>query len=193
MNHYDAVFLMGPQGSGKGTQAKILTEKLGFFYWEMGGILRGMKEYRLPDGETVGSIVDKGIYLSDEQILEIVKAKLPQIPAEQGIIFDGIPRRLGQAEFLINWLHDHKRQSLATIFLSLPREKSLERLRRRAEIEKRVDDTPQAIELRLRQYEETTLPILDYMREHTRFIELDGRPPIPEVTQELFKVLELSN
>ncbi len=193
MPEYDAIFLMGPQGSGKGTQAKLLAEKLGFFHWEMGAILRGMKEYRFADGQTVGGIMDAGYYLSDEQLIEIISKRLSEIPADQGIIFDGLPRRIGQARFVIDWLRGRGKKELLTIFLALPREESLKRLALRAEIEKRADDTPEKIELRLKQYEEATLPILDYMKEQTRFIELDGRPSIPEVTKAIFKSLGLES
>lgn len=192
MQKYDAIFMMGPQGSGKGTQAKILAEKLGFFHWEMGGILRGMKEHKFANGETVGGIMERGNYLSDEQLLEIIPERLAQIPPEQGIIFDALPRRIGQAEFIMDWLHSHNKNSLLTIMLALPREESFKRLSLRAQIEKRADDTPEAIESRLRLYEEATLPILDYMKEHTEYIELDGKPSIPEVTKEIDQALGLN-
>ncbi len=191
MQKYDAIFLMGPQGSGKGTQAKILAEKLGFFHWDMGGILRSERDRVLSDGKKVGEIIDAGIYLTDAQLLEVVQEKLKDIPENQGILFDAIPRRLGQAEFIINWLHGHGRNSLATIFLGLPREESLKRLALRAQLEKRADDTPEAIALRLKQYEEATLPILGFMKTHTDFIELDGSPAIPEVTKEIDQALGL--
>src|SRR3989344_5286024 len=96
----EVIFVMGPQGSGKGTQAKILAEKLGFFHWEMGGILRGMKEYAFENGETAGAIMDRGDYLTDEQLAKIVDVKLRDIPADKGVIFDGLPRRMGQAQSL---------------------------------------------------------------------------------------------
>ncbi len=193
MPRYDAIFLMGPQGSGKGTQAKLLAEKLGFFHWEMGGILRSERERVLSDGKKVGDIIDAGIYLTDEQLLEVVREKLGTIPPAQGIIFDALPRRMGQAKFVIDWLHAQGKKELVTIFLALSREESLKRLALRAEIEKRADDTPEKIELRLKQYEEATLPILDYMKEQTRFIELDGQPAIPEVARAIFRSLGLEN
>ncbi len=189
----DAIFILGPQGSGKGTQARLLAEKLGFFFWEMGAILRANRDFVLANGEKVYEITERGAYLSDPQLLEILKFKLSDIPEGKGIIFDGVPRRIGQAEFLLKWLAERSKKNLVTIFLNLSREESLKRLTLRAEIEKRPDDTPSAIESRLKLYEEATLPILDYMRANTKFIEIDGQPSIPEVTKNIDQALGLND
>jgi len=193
MKKIDAIFMLGPQGSGKGTQARLLAEKLRFFFWEMGGILRANKDFVLANGETVGEIMNRGEYLSDPQLLEILNLKLPSIPADKGIIFDAIPRRIGQAEFILKWLAERGKKNLVTIFLNLPREESLRRLLLRAEIEKRPDDTPEAIQSRLKLYEEVTLPILDYMRANTEFIEIDGRPSVSEVTKDIDRAIGLNS
>ena len=193
MKKIDAIFIMGPQGSGKGTQARLLAEKTGFFFWEMGGILRANKDFILENGEKVGDIIDRGGYLSDPQLIEVLKLKLPEIPSDKGIIFDAIPRRIGQAEFILNWLAQRGSKNLVTIFLDLSLEESLKRLMLRAETEKRVDDTPEAIQSRLKLYKEVTLPILDYMRANTEFIEIDARPSITEVAKEIDKAIGLES
>ena len=193
MKKIDAIFILGPQGSGKGTQGRLLAEKLGFFFWEMGGVLRANRDFVLADGEKVGEILDRGAYLSDAQLFEILNLKLPEIPDGKGIIFDAIPRRIGQAEFILKWLAERGNKNLVTIFLNLPREESLRRLMLRAEIEKRADDTLAAIRSRLKLYEEVTLPILDYMRTHTKFIEIDGSPSVSEVTNEIDKAMGLNS
>ncbi|OGZ01918.1 MAG: hypothetical protein A2946_02680 [Candidatus Liptonbacteria bacterium RIFCSPLOWO2_01_FULL_53_13] len=187
----DIIFIVGPQGSGKGTQAKLLAEKLGFFWWDMGQVLREERDWKLKDSMTVGEIIDKGILLSDEQVLEVFKARMAKLPPGKGVIFDGIPRRVGQADYLFDFLKKQGKDDFITLYVSLPREESMKRLLRRAAIEMRSDDTPEGIELRLKQYEDATLPVLEYLKAHTKFIQIDGTPAIPEVTREIEKALEL--
>jgi adenylate kinase len=180
--HFDTIFLIGPQGSGKGTQARILAEKHNLFYWEMGGVLRNLAKEETPLGKQVKDLVDSGVLLNDELLLSVVKDRLGTIPADQGVIFDGVPRRIGQAEFLLKLLKEQGRNNLITLFIDLPYEESLNRLLARAEKEGRQDDTREAIEYRLQQYEQDTIPVLDYLRQNTQFFTIDGRPPIEQVT-----------
>src|SRR5258708_5793996 len=142
----NTIFFIGPQGSGKGTQAKLLAKTLGFFYWEMGGILREVAKEDSELGRDVKNLIDQGILLEDELLLRVVKSRLTQISPDQGVVFDGIPRRLGQAEFLLDFLKNQGRKDLATLFVNIPREESITRLLQRAKIENRQDDTLEAIE-----------------------------------------------
>ena len=187
MSHYDAIFILGPQGSGKGTQAKLLAEKLGFFMWDTGKVLRENRDAKTVSGETVGEIIDRGQLLSDEQLLGVVEPLIAAIPKEKGVIFDGIPRRRGQAEFLLSFLRSQGRQSFATLVLEVPDDMSLARLMLRAEKEGRADDTEEAIRFRLTQYHSETEPMLDYLRENSEYFAIDGQPLIPEVTAEIDK------
>ena len=183
--NFDTIFFIGPQGSGKGTQAKLLAARLGFFYWEMGGILREVAKDGSELGNQVKSLIDAGVLLLDDILLQVVKKKLAIIPLEQGVIFDGIPRRLGQAEFLLNHARHMGRKNFATLFIDLPKEQSLNRLLKRAEIEKRADDTTEKIEFRLQQYYQDTIPVIAYLKDQTIFFEIDGSPSVKEVTQEI--------
>ena len=188
----NTVFFIGPQGSGKGTQAKILSKRLGFFSWDMGGILRAMRQENSGLAKKVTELIDQGVLLSDEILLEVVKSKLSDIPAQKGVIFDGVPRRLGQAEFLLNELKNQGRQNFATLFINLPEEESLNRLLLRAKSEGRADDTKEKIEFRLKQYKEDTLPVLDFLKQQTRFFEVDGNQSVEAVTEDINRVLKLS-
>ncbi len=187
----NTIFFIGPQGSGKGTQAKLLAKKLNFFHWDMGAILREVASGDNELGKKIKALIDSGILLKDEDLYEVVQFKINQISPTQGVIFDGIPRRLGQAEFLMNYLKGQGRADFVTLFVNLPRQESLNRLSLRAQKEGRADDTPEKIEFRLKQYEQDTLPVLDYLKQQTNFFEIDGSPAVEEVTGTINQTLGL--
>jgi adenylate kinase len=187
----NTIFFIGPQGSGKGTQARVLAKKLNFFYWEMGAILRDVAAVDTQLGKKVKNLIDEGVLLTDANLYEVVDNRLGEIAHDVGVIFDGIPRRVAQAEHLMDFLTKQGRKDFTTLFVNLPREESISRLLKRAEIEKRADDTREKIEFRLQQYEKDTLPVLDYLKQHSQFFEIDGSPSVEEVTKEIEKSLEL--
>jgi len=187
----NTIFFIGPQGSGKGTQAKFLAKRLDFFYWEMGGILREVAAGESILGIRIKKLIDSGVLLQDDDLYQVVKMRLNEIPVSKGVIFDGIPRRLGQAEFLLGYLKEQGRVDFATLYVTLPKEESLARLLKRAEIEKRADDTEEKIRFRLDQYEKETVPVLDYLKANSQFFEIDGRPSVDEVRQNINKALKL--
>lgn len=179
----NTIFFIGPQGSGKGTQARVLAQALGFFYWEMGGILREVAKSDTALGKEVKAMIDQGILLPDEKLYEVVTSRLSQIAPDKGVIFDGIPRRVNQAEFLFNFLQKQGRKDFTTLFIDVPKEESLKRLSLRAQKEGRADDTPEKIELRLKQYYKDTLPVIDYLKSRTNFLEINGTQSVEEVTK----------
>jgi adenylate kinase len=151
------------------------------FYWEMGAILRQLAKEDNELARKVKSIIDKGDYLSDELLIEVVKDRLATIPTDKTVIFDGIPRRIGQAEFLFDFLNKIGKKNFITVFIDLPEEESFKRLFARAEKEGRADDTEEAIRSRLKLYYEVTVPVLEYLKGRSKFIEIDGRPAVEEV------------
>jgi adenylate kinase len=181
----NTIFFIGPQGSGKGTQAKILADTLGFFHWDNGAICREAAKNDNEIGHKVKELMEQGLYLPDDLLLQVAQQKLESIPPSQGVVFDGIPRRLSQAEFIMNFLRKQGREHFATIFLDLPKEESIARIMLRAEQQKRADDNREAIERRLQQYYDETMPILDFMKQHGEFIEIDGRPTVDEVSKDI--------
>ncbi|MBM3257070.1 MAG: nucleoside monophosphate kinase [Candidatus Liptonbacteria bacterium] len=189
---YDAIFVLGPQGSGKGTQAKLLAEKLGFFFWDTGAVLRRNSEMITVSGARAGDILKSGRLFTDEELLSVVRTELESLPREQGIVFDGIPRRVGQADFLFGLLQSFGKKRFASVFLDIPIEESRKRLLLRAEKEGRSDDTLAAIERRLADYQANTVPMLPFMRQRTEFFEVDGRPSIEAVQKSVNIVLELA-
>ena len=189
----DAIFLIGPQGSGKGTQAKLLADKLGFFYCGSGAILRDFAAHDDDLGKKIASVINDGKLVDDATLFEVIKEKLADIPNHEGVIFDGVPRRVSQADYLIQFLGSIGKNRLLTLHVKVPHDESVKRLLKRAEIEGRADDTRERIEFRLKQYDEETVPVLDYLRPRTRFVEIDGVPPPDVVTREIDRALGISS
>lgn len=185
---YNIIFIAGPQGSGKGTQGKRLADKVGFLFWEMGGTLRAILASPSPLAKKI-SAIDHGTLLSDELIIEVLQDQLPLIPPERGIIFDGVPRRLGQAKFLVEYWKERGMDKMATIFIDVPREECIRRLLLRAHHESRVDDTPEAIAQRFRDYDEAIKAPMDYLKTETTFITIDGTPAPDAIAANINKAL----
>jgi adenylate kinase len=187
----DVIFVAGPQGSGKGTQGRKLAEKLGFLFWEMGATLRAILKTDTPLAKKITAI-DRGTLLSDELIIEVLKDQLSSIPHDRGIIFDGVPRRLGQGQFLVEYLKEQGKGRMATIFIELPREECIRRLLLRAQHESRLDDTPEGIAQRFRDYDEAMKPAMDYLKTETTFIVVDGSPAPDEIAANINKALGIN-
>ncbi len=186
------IFLIGPQGSGKGTQGKLLAKTLGFFYWDMGAILREIKSQNTPLAEKV-RVIDNGVLLSDEVLLEAIEEKLKTLPQNQGLIFDGVPRRIGQAEFLLSELKKQGRKIFTSLYIMIPEEETLKRLLARAKLENRADDTEDKIRFRLMQYHQDTVPVLDWLKQHTDFIQIDGMPEVETVHKDILSKLKTAD
>jgi adenylate kinase len=180
---FDIIFIAGPQGSGKGTQGKKLADKLGFLFFGMGAMLRAIRS-DVQFAEKLNS-VDQGTLLPDDIIIDILKQRLAIVPTSQKIIFDGVPRRLGQADFLIPFLEGRGYGAMATVFIDLPREDSVKRLALRAHNEQRLDDTTDAIQRRFEYYDQTMPAVVEYLKSKTKFIEIDGRPSPDEVERSI--------
>ncbi len=189
----DIIFFIGPQGSGKGTQARLLAERLHFYHFEMGAILREEASKDTPLGKHIAELINNGHLLEDAELYEVMSDKLDALPTDQGIIFDGVPRRVGQAQFLLDHLREHNRTNFTTIFLDIPHDISVARLLERAHHEFRKDDTKEAIEYRLKMYDTETLPVIDLLREQTNHIEIDGTPSIQEVTMAINTALHIDH
>lgn len=186
---YDAIFMIGPQGSGKGTQGKLLAEKLGFFYWEMGEILRDEAKQDTEFGRKVKAMIDQGQLVPDEDVIHTLDDALPEIIKHKRVLFDGVTRRIGQTEYLVNFLLKNGFTQFATILIQIPHEESIKRLLLRAHHEFRTDDTPEKIKFRLEQYEKDTLPAIEFLKAAGQFYEVDGVGTLEEVTTRINQAL----
>mgnify|MGYP001575931314 CR=1 FL=1 len=182
---FDAIFMIGPQGSGKGTQGKVLAEKLGYFYWEMGGILREEAKKETPFGRKVKDLIDDGQLLGDEELFRVLNSELPEVIKHKRLLFDGVPRTVPQGVHLIHYLQQSGYTEFAAIHIDVPHEESVKRLLERAHHEFRTDDTPEKISFRLDTYEKETKPVLKFLAGMGELFTIDGVGSIEEITQRI--------
>ncbi len=184
------IIILGPQGSGKGTQAQLLAEKFGLTNISSGKLLREEAKNDTEKGRLVADLLTTGALLPFDTVLEVTEPVLLQ--AKSGFIIDGTPRDLMQAEYLDWYLGERNITIDKVILLNIPREVSQERLFKRAKIENRSDDTPEAIHERLDIYERETLPVVEYYRKQGKLIEIDGTPDIQSIFLDIVTKLGLS-
>jgi len=159
------ILVLGPQGSGKGTQAKKMSRTYGIPHVATGDMLREMRELPTPLGRELKDVLDAGELVNDELMIELIRDRLSRGDTVPGFILDGFPRTMAQAEALDDLLRDLER-SLDVVFeFQVPqREQLVERLLKRAQLENRADDTPDAIARRLELYDRETAPLVEYYR-----------------------------
>ena len=187
---YDAIFMIGPQGSGKGTQGKTLAAKLGYFYWEMGGILREEAKKGTPFGRKVKDLIDAGKLLEDEELFRVLQTELPEVIKHKRLLFDGVPRTVPQAVHLIHYLQQNGYTNFGAIHIDVPHEESVKRLLERAHHEFREDDTPEKISFRLATYDKETKPVLKFMEGIGDLYTVNGVGSIEEITERINVALE---
>lgn len=179
------LILFGIQGSGKGTQAKILAEKYGFSIFETGAELRKIRAEDSELGHTVREIIDRGDLVTNSIVMEIVENFLKNISAETRVLFDGLPRSFEQKETFDALLKTKNREAQG-IFLTVPRDEAIARMLERG----RADDTQEVIERRLQNYETETLPVIEAYEQEGKMTRVNGFQPIEAVSSACFAALE---
>jgi len=154
------VLLLGPQGAGKGTQAQRISAEYDIPHIASGEILRAEMAAGTELGHRVKDVYDRGDLVSDDLMIELIKHRLAQADTEAGFILDGFPRTTVQAEALDSMFDEIGRSFSVVFALQIPDEVAFDRLRRRAEIEGRADDTDEAIHRRLQNYHRETAPLI---------------------------------
>ena len=159
--------MLGPQGSGKGTQARRIKAVYGVPHIATGDMIREMKELPTEVGREVKAVYDRGDLVSDELMIRLIRDRLSRGDTMHGFVLDGFPRTMPQAEALYELLRELGRDLDVVFDFQVPhRDVLLERLLGRAAEEGRSDDTPEAIERRLELYERETAPLVAYYRSH---------------------------
>jgi adenylate kinase len=184
------ILLLGPQGAGKGTQAKRIAAEFGIPHIASGEILRSEMAAGTELGNRVKDVYDRGDLVSDDLMIELIRNRLAQTDTESGFVLDGFPRTTVQAEALDGMFGEIGRGFNVVFALQIPDGVAFERLRRRAEIEGRPDDTDDAIRRRLENYHRETAPLSEYYRARGNLVPIHGDRSENQVFAEIQQALE---
>ena len=181
------ILFLGPQGSGKGTQAKRIQSEYGLPHIATGDILREAMANETELGKLVKPIYDAGHLVPDDLMIDLIRERLS---GEDEFVLDGFPRTVAQAEALDDMLGEIGKPVDVVLELRVPREVAIERMLKRAKDEGRTDDTPDAIERRLALYDEVTRPVVDHYAPSGALVAIHGERAVDAVWAEIQDVLE---
>ncbi|MEZ3159141.1 adenylate kinase [Microbacterium sp. BWT-B31] len=189
-SHPARLLIIGPQGSGKGTQGVRIAEAFDIPAISTGDVFRAAVAGGTELGLQVKSVIEAGELVSDELTSAVVRSRLDHADAQDGFLLDGYPRNLAQVRDLDEFLSGRGETLDAVIELRVPRDESISRLSLRAQQQGRTDDTEEVIANRLAIYERETAPILGVYRTRGIVDEIDGVGTLDEVTQRIVAALE---
>jgi adenylate kinase len=207
--------LLGPPGSGKGTQGERLQEDLELPYYATGDILRAAVREETEIGKEAKSFMDRGDLVPDEVIIGVIAERIDSHEAEDGFILDGFPRTVGQAEALLKKLEELRSRLTAALLISVPDEEVVRRLGGRRtcpnghifhvdfdppeeegkcdvcgeELTIRDDDKPDVIKHRLTQYKEKTAPLIEWFDERGLLERVEADAPPDDVYEDIRAVM----
>ena len=184
------ILLLGPQGSGKGTQATRISAEYGIPHIATGDMLRAAIAAETPLGQRVKPILESGQLVPDEVMIELIRDRLQGEDTRGGFVLDGFPRTPVQAEALDAMLRDLDRELRVVFELQIPDEVAIARLLNRAQLENRPDDTPEAIRQRLELYHRETEPLVEHYRAQGILVGIHAEAPPNEVFHEIQQALE---
>ncbi|MFO3797585.1 MAG: adenylate kinase [Anaerolineales bacterium] len=211
------IVFLGPPGAGKGTQAKLLAERLGLAHISSGDLFRENLTRQTELGKLAKSYMDRGELVPDDVTIGMIRERLSQPDCHRGAILDGFPRTPAQAEALEKLLQERSARVNLVPLITVPADVLVERLAGRwtcraqghiyhekynpprvpgrcdvdgSELYQREDDRAETVRRRIQVYLEQTAPLIEYYRQHGLLIEVDGTQPIEAVTATLLKAVE---
>ena len=211
--HPPVVMVMGPPGSGKGTQAQAALERFGMERIETGALIRSMRDDPSPLARRVTELYDAGRLSPPPLIAEFVIREVRRIlQSGKGIVFDGSPRTLAEAELLLAALKEDHVERILVVVLDVPKPETVERVLQRwicvdctrpisspstpeacracgGKFTRRPDDTADVMENRWEEFTFRTLPVIEYFERRGLAVRVNGSRPIPEVTKDVQQLL----
>ena len=187
------IVLLGPPGSGKGTQATMLVERLKLPHISTGALLRNAAKRGTALGLQAKAITDKGELVPDDIMSDMIEERLSRDDVANGFILDGYPRNVSQAESLDAMLERLNTPADEAIHIDIDPEQIIKRIARRAKEEGRSDDTEETVRNRMRVYDEQTAPVADYYAERGILTRVLGNGDKEEILQRILSVLNLNS
>ena len=183
------IALFGPPGAGKGTQSEFLVKKYNLFYISTGDLLRKEMAGKTRLGLEAQSIIASGGLVPDEIIVQIIEKTITENPGSNGFLFDGFPRTYIQAYILEGLMIKLNTSLNCLISLNVPEEESVKRLMNRGLTSGRSDDNEQVIRNRLKEYNDKTLPVLQFYKDRGIYVEVDGTAGIEDVHEQITQII----
>ena len=182
--------IFGAPGSGKGTQSDLLVQKYGFDHISIGDVLRAEIKAGTELGNTAKQYIDNGQLIPDALMIDILAATYDALPKTQGVIFDGFPRTIPQADALKAMLAERGTAVHAMLELSVPDEMLMERLINRGKTSGRADDNEETIAKRLSVYHAQTAPLVEWYAQEGIHNPVQGYGSLEDINANLCVVID---
>ena len=184
------IVIFGAPGSGKGTQSERIVEKYGLNHISTGEVLRGEIAAGTELGKTAQQIIDQGHLIPDELMISILAGKLDKLVDSNGVIFDGFPRTIAQAEALKAMLEERGQEVTAMIELDVPEDELMTRLLKRGQESGRADDNEETIKKRLLVYAEQTSPLKEWYKNDGKHCYINGLGELDRIFADIVAAIE---
>ena len=188
------IVLLGPPGAGKGTQAKKICQSKELFHFSTGDILRSEVKQKSSIGHKIESIINAGKLVSNDIILSIVEKIISEESSEnKGILFDGFPRNMDQANLFERLLEKKEKKIDLVLHLQIEKDEIIKRIKKRQAEENREDDSIEVLKSRIDVYLQETTPLVDLYKKQNILKTLNGTQSIEDVNNDMNKSLDEIN
>ena len=184
------IVIFGAPGSGKGTQSDLMVQKYGLNHISTGDVLRAEIKKGTELGKTAASFIDKGNLIPDDLMISILAKVYDSFGDHKGVIFDGFPRTIPQAEALKKMLDERGDKVAAMIELDVPEAELMTRLIKRGEESGRADDNEETIKKRLQIYHQQTQPLIEWYKQEGLHYHINGPGTLERIFDDICQVIE---